>query len=215
MKSVKKIKIILADDHTIFREGLRALLENEHDIEIIGETSNGANAVELAREKKPDVIVMDITMPELNGLLATSKIKSFRPETGVVILTMSEDEELVEQAIQAGVNGYLVKETASSDLLAAIREVNKGNAFFSPSVSKVLLAKKQNILTPGSVPQLTFREKEVLQLIAGSKTNKEIGVLLNISPKTVDGHRQQIMEKLDIHDIAGLTRYAIQKGFLK
>ncbi len=214
MKQAKNISIILADDHTIFRQGLRALLEDENDIEIIGEASTGSDVIELARIKHPDVIVMDIKMPVFNGLQATSKIKSFRPETGVIILSMYEDEELVEQAIQAGVNGYLIKETAAGDLLTAIREVKKGNAFFSPSVSRVLLEKKQNKPGDGATPQLTFREKEVLQFIAASKTNKEIGILLNISPKTVDKHRQQIMEKLDIHDVAGLTRYAMTKGFL-
>jgi DNA-binding NarL/FixJ family response regulator len=158
---------------------------------------------------------MDITMPGLNGLQATSLIKSQHPDIGILVLSMSGDEESIDQAIQAGVNGYLVKETAASELLAAIRELRKGNAFFSPSVSKVLLERERGAsdrLSPGS---LTYREKVIIQLIADGKTTKEIGGILNISPKTVDKHRQQIMEKLDIHDVASLTRYAITKGIVR
>ena len=215
MKRTEKIRVLLADDHMIFRQGLRALLEGEPDMKVVGESSNGADLIEVLKGMAPDVIVMDIAMPQVNGLQATRAILSNNPKVHVLILSMSGDETDVEQAIQAGVSGYLVKETAASDLINAIREVKKGNAFFSPSIARILLAKKQATGQGNLGRTLTSREKEILKLIAASKTNKDIAILLNISPKTVDKHRGQIMTKLNIHDIAGLTRYAISNGLLK
>lgn len=211
----RKIRIILADDHKLFREGLRLLIHAESDMEVVGEASTGTEVVALARRTEADVILMDITMPEQSGLQAARTIRQESPGVRILILSMLGDEESLEQAVQVGVDGYLVKETAASEFLTAIREVRNGNAFFSPSVSKILLSWKRLPTQRTSQQELTFREKEVLQYVAASKTNREISALLNISMKTVDKHRQQIMAKLNIHDIAGLTRYALQKGLVK
>jgi DNA-binding NarL/FixJ family response regulator len=215
MKKPERIRVLIVDDHKIFRQGLRSLLEDERDIKVVGESSNTAELMDSLAAVTPDVIVMDISMPGLSGLQATRMVKSDHPSIRILILSMSGDEETVEQAIQVGVDGFLVKETAASDLLSAIREVNRGNAFFSPSITKVLLSKKHDQAQELVPSHLTLREREILQLIATSRTNKEISVLLNISHKTVDKHRQRIMTKLKIHDIAGLTRYAIAKGLLR
>jgi DNA-binding NarL/FixJ family response regulator len=215
MKKIGNIRVMLADDHTIFREGLRALLEEESDIEVVGESSDGAELLEMLARLTPDVIVMDIGMPEVSGLEATRRIRSAHSGIRVLILSMSAHPDDVDQAIAAGVNGYLVKETAANDLLHAIRGVMIGNAFFSPSIAKILLATRQSPAMRPPAPHLTSREREILTLIAASKTNRDIALILSISPKTVDKHRGQIMSKLDIHDIAGLTRYAMVNGFLK
>ncbi|HWP47074.1 MAG TPA: response regulator transcription factor [Candidatus Limnocylindrales bacterium] len=216
---MQKTTIILADDHTIVRQGLRALLEAERDMKVVGEAENGRQAVQLTKKLQPDVVVMDIAMPLLNGIQAARQIRKHNASTKVLILSMYQDDEYVYQAVQVGVAGYLVKQTAANELLTAIREVKKGHAFFSPSISRLLVdqyretcerkifKKKVNILTP--------RELEVLQLIAEGQSNKQIAGELSISVKTVEKHRQQIMDKLSIHDVAGLTRYAIAKGIIK
>lgn len=214
MKNNEKIRVFLADDHTIFREGLRSLIEDEPDLKVVGESSNGTELLQHIEATSPDVIIMDITMPELDGIETTRRLKLTHLNIHVLILSMSDDEEDVERAIEAGVSGYLVKQTVASDLLNAIREVKRGNVFFSPSISKVLLERKRAARRIESTIGLTLREQEILKLIARSKTNKDIALLLNISPKTVDKHRGQIMSKLDIHDIAGLTRYAISIGLI-
>lgn len=215
---MQKTTIILADDHTIVRQGLRALLEAERDMKVVGEAETGRQAVQLTKKLQPDVVIMDIAMPVLNGIQASRQIRKLNTSTKVLILSMYRDDEYVRQAIQAGVAGYLIKQTAANELLTAIREVKKGHAFFSPLISKLLIdqyreafekhrAKKENILTP--------RELEVLQLIAEGRSNKQIAGELSISIKTVEKHRQQIMQKLSIHDVAGLTRYAITKGIIE
>ncbi len=209
---MKKIRVLLVDDHTIFREGMRALLADEEDILVCGEAGTGHEALRLANELHPDVIVMDIAMPDLNGLQATSMIKRVNPDVEVIVLSMYDDESFVTQAVQAGVRGYLLKQTAASDLLLAIREVMKGNAHFSPTISKVLL-ENQSLATGDK--DLNLREREVLQLIAEGKTNKEICSILAVGMKTVEKYRQDIMNKLDIHDVAGLTRYAMKRGIVK
>jgi len=216
----KKITVLLADDHTIVREGLRLLLESADDIKVVGEVENGREAVQMARKLKPDVVVLDVVMPTLNGVEATRQITRQVPETKVLILSSYSDDERVLQLIEEGATGYLVKQTAGNDLLIAIREAHKGNAFFSPSISKRLLQQCRETFANGGVVKkrgniLTTREAEVLQLIAEGHPNKQIADQLSISIKTVEKHRQQVMNKLNIHDIAGLTRYAVSKGMIE
>jgi DNA-binding NarL/FixJ family response regulator len=214
---VSKISVLLADDHTVVRQGLRALLETEPDIEIAGEADTGRQAVQLAATLRPHVIVMDIAMPMLNGLESTRQIIKQSPTSQVLILSSYSDDEYVEQATESGAAGYLLKHSAAKDLVKAIREVHSGRSCFSPVVLKRLLAQYQRNLFKGAPVKkrsdaLTSREQEVLQLIAEGKLNKQIAGELNLSIKTVEKHRQALMNKLDIHDIAGLTRYAIAKG---
>src|ERR1044071_2218510 len=216
--AAKKISVMLADDHTIVRQGLRLLLEAADDIKVIGEVDNGREAVQAAKKLKPDVVVLDVVMPTLNGVEATRQIVKEVPETKVLILSSYSDDERVLQLIEEGATGYLVKQTAGNDLLNAIREASKGNAYFSPSISRRLLEQCRNSLSGGTPKRrsiLTTREAEVLQLIAEGHPNKQIADQLSISIKTVEKHRQQVINKLNIHDIAGLTRYAISKGMIE
>ncbi|SRR5258708_265897 len=215
-----KITVLLADDHTVVRQGLRALLEAEEDIEVAGEAETGRKAVQLARKLHPDVVVMDIAMPLLNGLEATRQIIKEVPACRVLVLSSYSDDEYVYQLTQAGAAGYLLKQAAATDLVKAIREARKGKAFFSPAISKRLMKHFRETLMQGAAVKnpnemLTSREAEVLQLIAEGKANKEIASELCISIKTVEKHRQQLMNKLDIHEIAGLTRYAVAKGIVE
>ena len=216
---MKKIGILLADDHAVVRQGLRALLEAEGDITVMGEAENGRQAVALARKAAPDVVLMDVVMPGMNGLEATRQIVRHVPSAKVLVLTSYGDDDYVTQLLEAGAAGYLVKQTAAADLLKAIREVHRGKSFFSPSIAKRL--RPQNGENGASGPptfrqeRLTSREAEVLQLVAEGFANKQIAAELSISIKTVEKHRQQAMNKLNIHDIAGLTRYAIAKGWVE
>jgi len=216
---MRKISILLVDDHTVVRQGLRALLSAEEDIDVVGEAENGRLAVMLARKTNPDVVVMDVAMPLLNGLEATRQILKMLPSTKVLVLTSYGDDECVSQLMDAGASGYLIKQTAANDLIRAIREVQRGNAFFSPTIAKRLRDQCREAFTTGQSPrksgELTTREAEVLQLIAEGFSNKQIAAELNISIKTVEKHRQQVMNKLNIHDVAGLTRYAISKGMVE
>jgi DNA-binding NarL/FixJ family response regulator len=215
--AVGKISVLLADDHTILREGLRSLLAGAPDINVIGEAQTGREAVQLTRRLKPAVVIMDIAMPLLNGLEATRQIRSSDPETKVLVLSMHSDSEYVEKVLEAGAAGYLVKQTGASDLLNAIREIHRGNVFLSPSISRLLVDQYRSALRTersGDGQKLTPREIEVLQLVAEGMTNKQIASELSISIKTVEKHRQQVMDKLDIHDVAGLTRYAINSGII-
>ena len=217
---MQKITVLLADDHTIVRQGFRALLEAEQDIAIVGEAETGRQAVQLARKLRPDVVVMDIAMPLLNGLEATRQIIENVPSTKVLILSSYSDDEYVHQLSEAGAVGYLLKQTAVTDLLKAIHEATKGNTFFSPAISRRLIDHyRQRLLKGGPVRKRTDlptgRKAEVLQLIAEGKANKQIAAELNISIKTVENHRQHLMNKLNIHDIAGLTRYAIANGIIE
>lgn len=211
--------MLLADDHTVVRQGLRALLKAEEDIEVIGEAENGRLAVQFARKTPPDVVVMDVAMPLLNGLEATRQILKMAPSTRVLVLTSYSDDECVQQLTQAGVSGYLIKQTAANDLVKAIREAYKGNAFFSPTIAKRLRDQCRDAFANGQPVrksiELTSRESEVLQLIAEGFSNKQIAAELCISIKTVEKHRQQVMNKLNIHDVAGLTRYALGKGLVE
>jgi DNA-binding NarL/FixJ family response regulator len=217
---MQKIKVILADDHTVVRQGLRVLLQAEEDIEIVGEAENGRQAVLMVKKFLPDVVVMDIAMPVLNGLEATRQITRTVPATKVLILSSYSDDEYVQQLTEAGAAGYLVKQTAANDLLKAIREAHRGNAYFSPSIAKRLRDQCRDAFTGDQTARrrpdyLTTREAEVLQLIAEGRANKQIAADLCISIKTVEKHRQQVMNKLGIHDVAGLTRHAIAKGIIE
>ena len=217
---MKKIGVLLADDHVVVRQGLRALLEAEGDIAVVGEAENGRQAVAQAKKTLPDVVVMDVAMPGMNGLEATRQILRNVPSSKVLVLTSYGDDDYVTQLIEAGAAGYLVKQTAAADLLKAIREVHHGNVFFSPSIAKRLRQQESEALAGGQpsasrTGRLTSREAEVLQLVAEGFANKQIAVELSISIKTVEKHRQQAMNKLNIHDIAGLTRYAMSKGWVE
>ncbi len=221
MKNIaNNITVLLADDHTIVREGLRMVLEAEKDIRVIAEARNGREAVELVRKLRPDVVVMDIAMPLLNGFEAARQmIKNF-PATKILILSAHDDDEYIDRMIAIGVTGYLIKQSSAEILSHAIREVKKGNVYFSADIAKRL--EKKNQLSRGrdgvlkkKNSILSSREAEVLQLIAEGKANKEIASELKISIKTVEKHRQLLMEKLHIHDTAGLTRYAISAGTIE
>ena len=217
---MQKIKVLLADDHNVVRQGLHALFVTEEDIEIVGEACTGRQAVQMAKKLMPDVVVMDIAMPLLNGLEATRQITNQVPTAKVLILSTYSDDEYVQQLTEAGAAGYLVKQTAANDLLKAIREAHKGNAFFSPSIAKRLRDHCRDAFVNGQpakqrTQSLTSREAEVLQLIAEGQPNKQIASELCISIKTVEKHRQQLMNKLNIHDIAGLTRHAVSKGIIE
>jgi DNA-binding NarL/FixJ family response regulator len=194
-------------------------LEAEQDIEIVGEAETGRQAVQLAKKLRPNVVVMDIAMPLLNGVQATRQIINEIPSTRVIILSSYNDDEFLFQLTEAGASGYLLKQTAAPDLLKAIREAKKGNAFFSPGLAKRLVDRYRQKLVKGPIKEKiglpTSRETEVLQLIAEGKANKQIAAELNLSTKTVETHRQRLMNKLNIHDIAGLTRYAIAKGIVE
>lgn len=218
---MKPITVLLADDHTVVREGLRALIEMEDDIEVVGEAKTGREAVRLARELLPAVVVMDIAMPMLNGLEATRQILKALPATRVLILSAHGDDPYVEQMIELGAAGYLIKQTSALVLSKAIRKVNEGKTFFSRSVSR-RLRDRQGTPPHGAAgrhnrktARLTSREVEILQLIAEGKANKQSAGELGISIKTVEKHRQSLMSKLDIHDTAGLTRYAIAEGIIE
>ncbi len=218
--SLRKTTVLLADDHTVVRQGFRLLLEAEPDIQVVGEAGTGRQAVQLAQTLRPDVVVMDIAMPLLNGLEATRQIVKELPATRVVVLSSYSDDEYVRQLAEAGTAGYLIKQTAAADLVKAIREARKGNAFFSPAITQRLVEQYRGTLAAGAPPGkstdlLTSREAEVLQLIAEGKPNKQIAGVLGVSIKTVESHRQRLMNKLNIHDIAGLTRYALSRGIIE
>jgi len=212
-----KIKVLIADDHTILRQGIKALLDNQAEIEVIGEAKDGREALTLIERLLPDVILMDIAMPGLNGLEATRRIKKKFPKIKVLVLTMYTNEEYVFQILNAGANGYLVKETAFQDLISAIRAVYRDEAFMSPSISKKVINRytqrvRETNNTTGDI--LTTREREILQLIAEGSSSKKIAEALFISPKTVETHRTHIMDKLNIHNRTDLIKYAIRTGIV-
>jgi DNA-binding NarL/FixJ family response regulator len=212
------IRILLADDHAVMRTGLRLILERQPDFSVIGEAADGRQAVALTLQNHPDVIVMDVTMPNLNGIEATRQICAALPQTGVVMLSMHSDEAYVLRALKAGARGYLLKESAESDLIAAIRAVKAGKAFFSPAVSRMLVEdyvrQLQDREIEDSYDLLTTREREILQLIAEGRSNKEIANILNLSLYTVETHRGNLMEKLNLHTVPELILYAVRKGVI-
>ncbi len=215
---MKKLTILLADDHTVVRQGLKALLAAEADFEVVGEAENGREAIALAKKTRPDVVLMDVAMPMLNGAEATRRILEQSPGTRIIVLTSYGNDKCVAQLIRAGASGYLVKQTAANELPRAIREIRRGNCFYSSSIAKRL--REIEPLASGNgngvkkASELTAREIEVLRLVAGGRSNKEAAVELGISIKTIEKHRQQVMNKLNIHEVAGLTRYAIAKGIV-
>ena len=210
------IRVLLADDHTIVRKGLLSILEDEADLEVVGEAEDGREAIDRTKQLRPDVLVIDISMPLLTGLEATRQIKAQFPEVEVIVLTVYDNEEYVFQVLRAGASGYLVKKAAPEELIMAIRAVSRGESYLSPSISRTVIdeyvRKAEASSQPDDIDLLTNREREVLQLIAEGHTNKDIGKLLHISVKTVQAHRGNVMEKLGLHSAAELTRYAISKG---
>jgi DNA-binding NarL/FixJ family response regulator len=215
---MKRISVLLAEDHMVVRQGLRKLLEAEDDLEVVGEAETGRQAVEMTRKLRPAVVVMDIAMPLLNGLEASRQILKHASGTKVLILSAHSDDAYVEKALEFGAKGFLLKQTSAHVLSRAIREVQKGNVFFTPSIAK-RLAESEPLAASKSVKKkvalLSSREVEALQLIAEGKANKQIAAELGISIKTVEKHRQRLMQKLGIHDTAGLTRYAIAAGVIE
>jgi len=216
-----KIATLLVDDHTLIRQGVRVLLEAEEDIDIVGEAEDGRQAVEMVEKLHPDVVVMDIAMPLLNGIEATRQILDAMPTTRVLILSAHSDEEYVERVMELGAAGYVLKQSSLADLATAIRAVRAGKAYVSPSISRrrpgrAGAASAERRPPPSPIPlRLTIREAEVLQLVAEGNANKQTARALRISIKTVEKHRQSLMTKLDIHDVAGLTRYAIAIGSIE
>jgi DNA-binding NarL/FixJ family response regulator len=217
---MKPIKTLLADDHTIVRQGLRALLLADGGIDVVAEARNGREAVDLAIALRPDVVVMDIAMPLLNGLEATRQILAALPGTKVLILSAHSDDAYIDRVIAVGAVGYLIKQTSAQVLNSAIHAVMEGKTFYSPQVEKRLREQYQKPDKPGRLVikngiSLTSRELEVIQLVAEGQANKQVAAGLNISIKTVEKHRQHLMDKLNIHDTAGLTRYAIARGIIE
>jgi len=216
---MKKLRILLADDHVVMRKGLRALLERQSNLEVVGESENGSETIDLAASLIPDVVVMDVGMPVLNGIEATKTIVTQNPQISVVILSMHVDESYVMRALKAGARGYLLKDSAPADLMSAIRAVSQNKSFFSPKVSHILAEDYVRVLKQkGAVDSydlLTTREREILQLIAEGSSNKEIAAALNISPYTVETHRSHILEKLNLHNPAELILYAVRKGIIR
>lgn len=209
------IKVLLADDHKIVRDGLRTLLEKHADIAVLGEAEDGREALQLAGKLSPDVVVMDIAMPELNGIEATRQILSEHPSIKIVALSMHSDKRFVSEMLKAGASAYLLKDCAFEELIAAIRTIMKGKIYLSPGIAGVVLAdyiRSDRKSEPSVFSQLSDREREVLQLMTEGKTTKEVAAQLNVSIKTVETHRTNIMTKLDIHSIAELTKYAIREG---
>lgn len=216
---MNKIRILLADDHTIMRAGLRLLLERQPDLEVVGETEDGRQAIAVVDSEKPDVVVMDIAMPNLNGIEATRQIAGNHPGIAVVILSMHSDESYVLRALKAGARAYLLKDSAEADLIRAVRAVHEGKSFFSPAVSKTLLEDYVRHLQQrgeeDSYELLTAREREILQLLAEGKANKDVANLLNLSLYTVETHRAHILQKLGLHSVADLILYAVRKGIIR
>ena len=210
----KKIRILLADDHGIVRQGFRMILAAQPDMEILGEASNGREAVELAEKLQPDVVVMDVAMPELNGIEATRRLATSAPHTRVLALSMHKDSVYVREILKAGARGYLLKDAFDRDLVAAVRSVARGEGYLSPAVSDAVLTDYRRHVTD-PVDLLTSREREVLQMIAEGKTNKEVATILNLSVYTVDAHRGRIMEKLNLHSTPELVRFAIRNGLVE
>jgi len=212
------LRILLADDHTIIRNGLRLLLERQPDFTVVGEASNGREAIELADLKNPDVIIMDVAMPIMNGIEATARITAAQSKIAVVILSMHSDESYILRSLRAGARGYLLKDSAEADLIGAVRAVAAGKAFFSPVVSKFLADDYLRQLRQSGVEDpydlLTARERELLQLVAEGKSAKAIGALLNLSVHTVDTHRANLMSKLNVHSVPELILYAVRKGII-
>jgi two-component system response regulator NreC len=216
---MSRVRILLADDHTIVRHGLKKMLEERPEWEVVAEAGDGREAVRLAEQHKPDVAIVDVTMPLLNGIEATRQIVKRSPATRVLVLSMHADDAYVIQILQAGATGYLLKDSADVDLIQAVTEVARGKSFFSPAIARVMLDDYVKQLADKGVTDryesLSEREREIFQLIAEGKANKEMAVLLSISPSTVETHRARIMEKLDLHSAAEIVLYAVRRGVIR
>ncbi len=214
----KPIRILLADDHTVMRSGLRLLLERQPNLQVIAEAADGRQAVDMTIAEKPDVVVMDIAMPHLNGVEAARQIAMRAPETAIVILSMHSDESYVIRSLKAGARAYLLKDSAEADLIAAIQAITEGKSYFSSAVRELLKEDYMRRLNETGADDtyelLTTREREVLQLIAEGKSNKEIANLLNLSLYTVETHRTHILQKLNLHSVPELILYAVRKGII-
>ena len=217
--TLTKVRVLLADDHTILRAGLKMMLNAQPDIEVVGEASDGRQAISEAQRLLPDVILMDITMPECNGIEATKQVKRHLPDVRVLVLTMHENEEYLFQMLRAGAAGYMLKEAADTELISAIRVVSSGRFYLSPSAQSMMVSDYLQRVRTGdekdSYSALTEREREILKLVAEGFTNNQIGEQLFISPKTVDTHRTHIMDKLNLHSRAELVKYAMRRGLLE
>ncbi|MCC6585945.1 MAG: response regulator transcription factor [Bryobacterales bacterium] len=209
----RKIRILLADDHKLVRQGFKLILESQPDMEVVGEAGNGREALESVKALRPDLIVMDVTMPDLNGIEATRRIRESSPGVRVLGLSVHRDGVYVREMIRAGAEGYLLKDAADTELLAAIRAVAEGNSYLSPEVAGAVL-KDYRKHAANPIDMLSAREREILQMIAEGKTNKEVATSLNLSVYTVDGHRTRIMEKLGLHSVGELVRFAVRNGLV-
>jgi two-component system, NarL family, response regulator NreC len=215
---MSQIRVLLADDHTVMRNGLRLLLERQDDLSVMGEAADGRQAVEMAAAGEPDVVVMDIAMPQLNGVEATRQIVIRNPRTAIVILSMHSDESYVIRSLKAGARAYLLKDSAEADLIAAIHAIIGGKSFFSPGVRRLLkedyMRQLEDMGAEDTYELLTTREREVLQLVAEGQSNKEVANLLNLSLYTVETHRTHILQKLNLHSVPELILYAVRKGII-
>ena len=209
----RKARILLADDHAVVRKGFRLILETQPDMEVVGEASNGRDAVSLTEQLKPDIVVMDVSMPELSGIEATRRVTEVSPRTRVLALSMHKESVYVREIVRAGAKGYLLKDAADGDLLSAVRSVARGEGYLSPAVSEAVLSDYRRHVT-NPVDLLTSREREVLQMIAEGKTNKDIANVLNLSVYTVEAHRGRIMEKLNLHNTGDIVRFALRNGLI-
>ncbi|HUO30063.1 MAG TPA: response regulator transcription factor [Bryobacteraceae bacterium] len=212
------VRIVLADDHTVMRNGLRLLLERQPNLQVVGEAADGRQAVALSESARPDVVIMDIAMPNLNGIEATRQIVNQNPHTAIAILSMHSDESYVIRALKAGARAYLLKDSAEADLLAAVHALTEGKSFFSPAISKILVEDYMRQLESRGAEDtyelLTNREREILQLLAEGRTNKEVANMLNLSLYTVETHRTHILQKLNLHSVPELILYAVRKGII-
>jgi two-component system response regulator NreC len=212
------VRIVLADDHTVMRNGLRLLLERQPNLKVVGEAADGRQAVALSESANPDVVIMDIGMPNMNGIEAARQIVSHNPRTAIAILSMHSDESYVIRALKAGARAYLLKDSAEADLLAAVRALSEGKSFFSPAISRILVEDYMRQLerqgAEDTYELLTNREREILQLLAEGKTNKEVAAMLNLSLYTVETHRTHILQKLNLHSVPELILYAVRKGII-
>jgi two-component system response regulator NreC len=215
---MKTVRILLADDHTVIRQGLRLLLEREAGFEVVGEAADGRQAIDLAASTRPDVAILDLAMPNLNGVEAARHIGAHSPSTAIVILSMHSDESYLLQALKAGARAYLLKDSADTELIAAIHAVREGKGFFSPSISRLLaddyVRQLQERGVQDSYELLTPREREILQMLAEGRSNKEVAAMLNLSLSTVETHRAKIMQKLNLHSAPELVLYAVRKGVI-